>query len=1076
MSAWNQGLLRASCLILPMLAACSGGGQQAPTIELAPTTCAFGTVGLGETASADVTVSNGGTAMLFVSGMALEGAAASDYLVAGVCGPLAPQAACTLTVSFTPTAAGARSASLVIDSNDPTTPHATVLASDLVVDPSPVDFGVVRVHEAASRTLTLQNTGGAALHAAVVVGGTDPGDFAAAGDCATVAPAGDCALTLTFTPSWQALRNAVLEIDSDDPQEPTVTIQLHGEGTDAPGYPTVSTTFVAYAPANTPAGEAVNLIFLDLDSGVRASVAMTADGNGTWTATHDLLVGTDVRYAYQRGAADVPERFSADLDVAYRDLHVFADTTAVEDVIAMWGDLPLVAPLGGLHVEVQSAGGAPITDAYVGVAGLRVLLDHEGHADLSNVPAGPQRVTLVTSSGQYRPLSTVATVPASGQASVALQATAAPVVPVTFSVEVPPDTPPGEVVRVYGTRYPLGAAWEHVTNALLPDWPQRWLPLAPSGPGRYSVTVDLHAGCYARYRYTLADREVDAHGAGTARDLVVPEVALETADHVAAWGWTEVGAVEFRVTVPLNTPGPVYLENDGWTVPMDPIGPRQWGATFRSLATTFNYRYLCGEDTFERFEPDDLDHRRSFTGPATGTQVQQDTVDRWRWIVRAEDPAGSPLAVTFWASVPPNTPAPDRVYVAGDRTELSGAGVALTRSTTNPWLWSGTVTFANPGTLHYWYSRGSAGTEATDTHTTELAYDGQALIDAVPGWNDLAFDLTRPFFKGRMLPDFWSSGMLPRLPSTFDAARTHAADWIVIVDAWNYDSVSPLPVLISPGAVRWLSREEITDVVAAAHARGLKVLLEETFDSPSGGLDSPHSTAWWQRWLVEADAAFASWAVMAEDAGVDMLMLAGPYGNVWADAGHFEDAGFVPTYEAGVSQIIAHVRSHYSGLLGLSITDLSQTHPFFAEVDYLFPRPEEAALSTLPTHPSVAQIEAVFDAWQDALLQPLHDLYGKPMIVHMGCASATGTLSGLLTETQYSYYYDDDPSVPLDLEVQASYYEAVFRSTMNRSLIDGIFTFGYGYDELGRDKDYGQRGKPAEAVIHKYYQALDPLL
>jgi len=46
---------------------------------------------------------------------------------------------------------------------------------------------------------------------------------------------------------------------------------------------------------------------------------------------------------------------------------------------------------------------------------------------------------------------------------------------------------------------------------------------------------------------------------------------------------------------------------------------------------------------------------------------------------------------------------------------------------------------------------------------------------------------------------------------------------------------------------------------------------------------------------------------------------------------------------------------------------------------------------------------------------------------------------------------------------------------MSRNLIDGIFTFGYLYDELPLSKDFGERGKPAGAVVQKYFEALEPL-
>ena len=134
-----------------------------------------------------------------------------------------------------------------------------------VATPSPAarDFGVQTVGStSAARTVTITNTGTAALHVtAVTLGATNPGDFAIATDaCSTVAAVatGDsCTIDVTFKPTATGPRAATLTIAGDAVTNPTV-VDLGGEGvaapvpatttTTAPAPPAVTTTTTAPAP------------------------------------------------------------------------------------------------------------------------------------------------------------------------------------------------------------------------------------------------------------------------------------------------------------------------------------------------------------------------------------------------------------------------------------------------------------------------------------------------------------------------------------------------------------------------------------------------------------------------------------------------------------------------------------------------------------------------------------------------------------------------------------------------------------------------------------------------------------
>jgi Abnormal spindle-like microcephaly-assoc'd, ASPM-SPD-2-Hydin len=92
-----------------------------PALSFSPMSLAFGTQKLNMASAAQtVTVTNSGTAALMISGLSLSGTNATDFAVSGTCtagSSVAAGASCTAQVKFTPTMAGARTASLDVASN-----------------------------------------------------------------------------------------------------------------------------------------------------------------------------------------------------------------------------------------------------------------------------------------------------------------------------------------------------------------------------------------------------------------------------------------------------------------------------------------------------------------------------------------------------------------------------------------------------------------------------------------------------------------------------------------------------------------------------------------------------------------------------------------------------------------------------------------------------------------------------------------------------------------------------------------------------------------------------------------------
>ena len=113
-----------------------GQGGSLPSLTISPASKDFGGIVTNATSSGQTfTISNNGTANLMVSSIALTGGNSGMFALAtgngtsGTCGAtptMIPVGSCTISATFTPTSAGAKSTTLRIISNDPVTPNRNV--------------------------------------------------------------------------------------------------------------------------------------------------------------------------------------------------------------------------------------------------------------------------------------------------------------------------------------------------------------------------------------------------------------------------------------------------------------------------------------------------------------------------------------------------------------------------------------------------------------------------------------------------------------------------------------------------------------------------------------------------------------------------------------------------------------------------------------------------------------------------------------------------------------------------------------------------------------------------------------
>lgn len=223
----------------PATAALSGTGIGTPAVTLNPTSLSFGNQPLQITSSAqNVTLTNSGTGPLTINSIALTGSNSGDYAISNnTCGPtLSAGSNCVVSVTFTPTAVGSRTASLTFSTNASTSPDNATLSGTgqapiASFSPSSLSFGGIKLGLSSVLATTLTNTGNAAMSiSSITITGANVTDYSQVNTCpASLAINANCTITTTFAPVGLGNRTASISVSSNTATSPD-TVPLTGLG------------------------------------------------------------------------------------------------------------------------------------------------------------------------------------------------------------------------------------------------------------------------------------------------------------------------------------------------------------------------------------------------------------------------------------------------------------------------------------------------------------------------------------------------------------------------------------------------------------------------------------------------------------------------------------------------------------------------------------------------------------------------------------------------------------------------------------------------------------------------------
>ena len=217
----------------------TGATGATPQLTFSVASLAFGNQSLGTSSVAQtITLSNPGSAPLYLSSIQIGGVNSPDFGVTNNCQLVLPGATCSVAVTFSPSSIGSRSASLVFVDNVANSPQSVTLSgtgtgtAQILLSAAGVQFGSRSIGSPASvKTVNLSNVGSGPLNSSSTsVSGANAADFTVSTTCGSAVAAGaSCSINVSFSPRALGLRTAKFILTDNLAGSPQ-TIVLSGTG------------------------------------------------------------------------------------------------------------------------------------------------------------------------------------------------------------------------------------------------------------------------------------------------------------------------------------------------------------------------------------------------------------------------------------------------------------------------------------------------------------------------------------------------------------------------------------------------------------------------------------------------------------------------------------------------------------------------------------------------------------------------------------------------------------------------------------------------------------------------------
>src|SRR6266481_874659 len=218
----------------PTVASLTGSGTLA-ALSPNPSSFTFGNVLVGSSGTQTITLSNSGTASIAISAASASG---TGFSIAGLTVPatLNPGQTTSFTASFAPASASSFTGSVSITSNAPGSPLTIPLSGtgsaaqpQLTINPASVNFGSVNVGATAAQTVSLTNSGNAALTISQATPSGTGFSFTGLTLPQTINAGSSISFTAQFLPASTGSASGNISISSNAPGSPAAIV-LSGTG------------------------------------------------------------------------------------------------------------------------------------------------------------------------------------------------------------------------------------------------------------------------------------------------------------------------------------------------------------------------------------------------------------------------------------------------------------------------------------------------------------------------------------------------------------------------------------------------------------------------------------------------------------------------------------------------------------------------------------------------------------------------------------------------------------------------------------------------------------------------------
>jgi Ca2+-binding RTX toxin-like protein len=294
----------------------------APVSALSTTSVAFGTVTTGGSALRSVTITNTGTRPLVFASAGLSGPDAGQFSTTTTCTTVAPAASCTVSVRFSPTSVGAKTASLNITTNASSVPQVVSLTGTGAAPATAPNAPTIGTATAGNASATVRwtapaNNGGSAITSFSVKVLNGAGVQVGA---LRTAAAGATSLVVTGLANGTAVHFQVAAVNAIGTSAFSGSSNAVTPAAPAPGAPTLGALVAGSARVTVnwtaPAGGGVTgydvrvvtaaSVTLAAPAGVQVGALRSTGGAATSVAVTGLANGTAYRFQVRAKNNTVP--------------------------------------------------------------------------------------------------------------------------------------------------------------------------------------------------------------------------------------------------------------------------------------------------------------------------------------------------------------------------------------------------------------------------------------------------------------------------------------------------------------------------------------------------------------------------------------------------------------------------------------------------------------------------------------------------------------------------------------------------------------------------------------------------